>query len=179
MMNEAATAQSPSKGAALIDKLRKGTQNEAEVFYPGTDERIVLVPLRCDELQVAYSEAYQRFRSLKMEVNAYNADDFWSEVNLQVIAKAMRDPADPTRRRTFFKDANEARECMLPDERSTLTSAYVALNDSANPDPDAMDAKVFEEISEYVKKKDVIRLSAFASSTLAAYLIGTDNPQAS
>lgn len=179
MIQNAKSIEAASAGAALVNRLRKGTKQEVEILYPETDESIILVPLNCNELQTAYAKAYERFRELKIEVNAMNADDFWSEVNLQIISLAMRDPSDLTRRKTLFKNSTEARKAMLPEERTAITSAYIALTDRANPSVGDMEEDLFDEITEYVKKKDVTQLSAFGSNILADFIITTVNRRSS
>lgn len=178
-MSELKKIEAASSGAALVERLRKGIKNEVAINFPGTKDQVVLVPLTCDELQAAQAKAYERFRKLNIEVTSFNSDDFLSELYTQIISVSMRDPSDLSRKKKMFRDANEARRLLLPDERTAITSAYSALMKEANPDPNEMDDETFEQITEYVKKKDVPQLSVYESSTLAIYITSMDSQHAS
>lgn len=169
-----------SPGAAMLERLRKGTENERICQWPGTEDedgKFRLVPLTCTELQDAYAAAFARFEELKLPMNLWTADDFNSEVNHQVIARAMRTMDDRDAR--MFGDANELRDLISPDERTAITTEYLRVMGEADPDPADMNPDTLAKIEDLVKKKDVLQLSAFPSPMLAAYIIGTAGPSES
>src|SRR5680860_149861 len=99
-----------SKGARMLADLRKGQENFRECEFPGLPEmRMVIVPLFCDELQDSQASAEARFKDLKIEITLLTADDFNSELHLQILARALRDPDDPTRAKFMFADAADLR----------------------------------------------------------------------
>jgi len=159
----------------MLGRLRKGTQNESIITWPGTEAQLVMVPLNCDELQDAYAEANERFKQLGLEITLYTADDFYSELAMQILVRAMRCIEDETRKSRLFASGDELRGAITPDERTALNTAYIDLNDRCNPDPQKMSDELFRQIDEAVKKKDAIQLSSFGSSTLAIYMLGMDN----
>lgn len=163
-----------SPGARLLDELRHGLAVERVVRWPGSEIEVVLVPLAMAQLQAAEAAAQKRFRELGLELNLYTVDDWHAECNVQVLALALRDPADATRRRPLFDTADELRERINPDERNELTAHYARLQDSANPDPNSLSADAFTAIDEAIKKKDVRQLSAFDAATLAGYMLTLD-----
>jgi len=176
-----ATIREASAGAAMLEKLRRGTQNSRSCQWPGTegDEgRFLLVPLNCDELQEAYAAAHARFdSSLKVPLNLYTADDFHSELNMQICYRAMRRPDD--REARWFASPDELRKLLTPEERNAVTTEYLSLQQECDPDPEALGDELVTQIDELVKKKDAPRLAAMPSLTLALYVIGTADRSAS
>lgn len=171
-MNEASVK---SEAALAIEKLRQGKRAERIIAWPGSngDVQFALVPLTMDELQEAYAGAYQRFKHLNLQVDMLNADDFHSEVNVQVLARSMRAITDDQRKRPAFRNADELRALLQPETRDALSTEFLELAKETNPNPTELSEPLLVQIEELVKKKDAIRLAAFGSSTLACYLTGT------
>ena len=171
-----------SAGVALLERLRKGTDNVEEHQWPGSDDpeaTFLMVPLLCDELQDAYAGTWQRWEKLGLDMNVYNSDDFFAELAIQVLARSMRDPDDETRKTPLFADADQLRSNIRAGERDALSAMYQAFAADVDPDPDMMTEERFAEIEAFVKKKDGLSLSAISSRTLAAYMLGTAAPSAS
>lgn len=167
-----------SAGAAMIATLRQGAKNTRACQWPGStgaDGAFVLVPLSVEELESAYAEAHKHFgERLGIPLTMYTAPDFHSEVNLQVLARAMRRSDDHAR--TYFADGDEARKLMRPEERDAITTEWLELLAIADPDIEQLDAETVAQIDAAVKKKDASRLRALPSRTLTSYIIGTANP---
>jgi hypothetical protein len=162
-----------SPGAAMLERLRKGTDNERICQWPGTEDkesRFRLVPLTCAELQDAYAAAVKRWTELELKVDLYTADDFNSEVHVQIIARSMRTMDD--RLLTLFVSGEELRDKITADERHEIVTEYLALVQESDPDPAAMSPEVIEQIDELVKKKDAATLSGFSSLILSSYIVG-------
>ena len=172
-----------SKGAAMIERLRKGKDDFRSIHWPGAADEppFALVPLTCDELQEAYAAAYRRFDELKLPITIYTADDLHAETNMQILLRAMvllDDDGQPTTER-LFADGDELRTLLRTDIREALAGEYLELQSEVDPDPAQMSPELVEQIDELVKKKDVAALSATSSTTLAAYIIGTAGPSSS
>lgn len=171
--------QSGSAGIALIERLRAGTENRRVMQWPGSDSpdaRFVMEPVLCDALQDSYAATWERFRELKIEMNVYNSDEFFAELAVQVLARAIRDPDDPSK--PLFGTADSLRASLKPSERDALSSMYQSFVAEVDPSPDQMPDELFSQIEDYVKKKDVVRLSAISSPMLATYIIGTASQSA-
>jgi hypothetical protein len=168
------TLAADAAGVSLIERLRKGTDHSKELHWPGSDERIVMRVLSCTELQEAQSAATVRWDELKLELNLYTSDDYYSELTTQLLARSMRTLEDTEVR--LFPDASELRSLITPDERSLLASEYIEIQQYANPDVSDLNPQTLELIRQAVKKKDVMVLSAFGSSMLAIYIIGMESP---
>ena len=162
-----------SAGVSLIERLRKGTNHKKTINWPGSEERLIMHVLSCDELQEAQSAATLRWDELKLELNLYTSDDYYSELTTQLLARAMRTIDDEKQR--LFSEAAELRKLITPDERSLLSSEYIEIQQHANPDVADLNPATIEMIRQAVKKKDAVTLSAFGSSMLAIYIIGTEN----
>ena len=165
-----------TRGMRLLEAVRKGTENVQETQWPGTedpDARFNLTPLLCDELQDAYSATYARWTELGLDMNVYNSDDFFAELAIQVLSRAMRDPDSEDPKACLFADANQLRSNIRAAERDELSKLYQDFVGIVDPDPDTMTEERFDEITDLVKKKDALTLSAISSRMLSAYIIGT------
>lgn len=168
---------STSVGASMLRKLREGKNLRRSATWPGSEERFWICVLTCDEIQDAQAAAAARWEELELAVTAYTVDDFFSEISTQLLARAMRTEDDPEV--PLFASADELRALITPDERTLLTTEYIENQTEANPDETTVGADVMEQIREAIKKKDVIRLSAFGSVPLAIYLLSTDDQPSS
>jgi len=172
---ESASAQ--SAGASLIERIRKGTSHSTVCAWPGApEEKFWMCVLLCDQIQEAQAAAVSRWAKVGLELNLYTSDDFYSEMSMQLLTRAMRVhlPEDLDRKcDRLFGTADELRAVLEPDERTMLFTAYMENQEHANPDPADMNAETIENLREAVKKKDVVLLSAFGSVTLASFIIGT------
>lgn len=171
-----------STGVLMIEALRKGKENFKTCQWPGTDSpdaQFCMVPLLCDELQTAYAATWARWRTMDLEMNVYNSDDFYAELAIQVLCRSMKELDGDQPGKNLFEDADQLRSAIRASERDSLSEMYSDYVAEVDPNPDEMSPAKFEEIQEYVKKKDVIQLSALSSRTLAVYIIGMESPSAS
>lgn len=165
----------PSKGAAMLAELRKGLKGYRECGFPGAPAmRIIMVPLSDDELQESLAAAGKRFRKLEIDITVLTADDFNIELHIQSLARAMRDPEDPERKRLLFGSADELRAAVTADERILLVDEYLEAQAACNPQPDSIPDELFKQIEGAIKKKDRALLSSIGSRTLVDYLISTE-----
>jgi hypothetical protein len=162
-----------SKGAAMLEKLRKGVKNERLINFPGSDTPMLLVPLYCSQQDAALAFAYEHYKKLGIEVNAMNSLDFYAEINLQGLALALRDADD--REKKLFDSADELRSLITHEERVALIEEYLALIAECNPRPESLSSEEYSEIESHIKKKDLSRLSGIASSKLACFLLSMDS----
>ena len=162
----------------MLEKLRKGLENFRECTFPGlSDFPIVIVPLSLEELQQSHAKAEERFRLLGIELTVLTADDFSSELHVQVLARALRDPQK--RDDYLFASADDLRQNITADEKILLVDEYVEVQAAANPVPDQITDELFEQIEEEVKKKDLHRLSSIGSRGLASYLLSLESRRSS
>ncbi len=169
-----------SRGEEMVAALRRGTDNHRLCTWPGREGfDFVLVPLHCGEFQEAYAAAEKRFADLSITITLLNHDDFTSEVNTQVLAIAIRDVNDTNRKVRLFPNGAALRSVITQDERSLITDEYIDLEDAANPDLDALDPEVRENIELAIKKKAQATLRSFGSNTLSCFLAGTADPPSS
>jgi hypothetical protein len=162
-----------SEAVLFLERVRQGTKAFRPVVWPGTEEQIgVVVPLTCAESDASVAGAWAHFNEMKVEVNLYSSDDFHSELNIQVVSRALRKTDDHNVR--LFSSPDELRSYIRPDERTALTTEYVALLNEVNPSPSDVTPELMERIGDAVKKKDVLTLSACDSSLLATWLVTTE-----
>lgn len=159
-------------GLARLEQFRKAHAAERPMAWPGAEPGefdIVLVPLTDEETDAAYAAAWQTFERLKLQVNLHTADRFEAELALQAIARAMRDPADETRRRPLFSSADALRKVVRPDEKAAIAVAYAELCDSVDPDPRDLTATELAAILAALKKKAATPPSSIGVGTLWLY----------
>lgn len=164
----------PSKGAELLERLRRGRDAHRVVNWPGSDVQVQLVPLDDDTLMACQAAAYRYFERIGLQLDTFNADDLHAEIARQVLARSLRvyDPEHPERRsELLFASADDLREHIESHERAALTAVYVSLKDDCDPDPDELDREEVEAMLQLVKKKDGRTLSKFDSPTLARFAI--------
>lgn len=166
-----------SAGASLIERLRKGTDHRTECTWPGSDERFFMACLSCDEVQDSQSATAARWIELGLTHDIYNTDDFYSEMTTQCLARAIRKIDAPSER--LFRDTDELRRLITPDERSLLASAYIENQGHANPNVKDLNPQTLEVVRLAVRKKDLVALSAFGSCVLAIYLLSMESQPAS
>lgn len=170
------TLAAESAGVSLIERLRKGTDAKREITWPGSDERVELRCLSCTEVQEAESAAHERWKELKLDLDLWTSENFYSELTTQLIFRSLH-RLDKNER--LFSSMDELRDLITPDERTLIVSEYVELQNHANPDPGDLNVETVELIKAAIEKKDVASLSAFGSSTLAIFLLGTESPSQS
>ena len=174
------TPVKPTRGEQLVASLNAGLDNERVCTWPvGDGFEFVLVPLDCDELQLADNDALKRFQMLGQEITLLNHDDLISETNIQILARAIRDIEDETRATRLFKNGAQLRKLITPETRNALISDFLELEALANPDIDELDEDTVESIRDAVKKKDASELRSFGSNMLSCFLISSDVPSSS
>lgn len=156
-----------SRGAELVASLRRGATEELVVPWPGTDQLVVLRPLSDEQLQLCDVRAQKRCASIELTLLG-SSEAYTTETHTQALALALHDVDTGER---LFEDADEVRSLMRPPERFALITSFLALQNRTNPRELTEDQ--YAQIAEYVKKKDVIRLSGFDSAMLASFLVGT------
>ncbi len=170
------TPAEESAGVSLIARIRKGTNHSTVCNWPGApDEKFRICVLHCDQLQDAQAAAFARFEKIGLELTLYTSDDFYSELSMQLLFRAMRVnfPDEPDRLDVpMFRNVDKFRALLEPDERTILSTDYIENQQHSNPDPAKMNPETIELLRQAVKKKDVVILSAFGSATLASYIIG-------
>lgn len=167
------TLTAEAAGVSLIERLRKGTDHSKEIHWPGSEERLIMRVLSCDAVQEAQSGAVARWDELGLELTLYTCDDYYSELQLQLLARSMRQLDRPDDR--LFPEVADLRGLITPDERSLLASEYIEIQEHANPDIANVTPETIELLKQAVKKKDVVVLSGFGSSMLAIYIIGMES----
>lgn len=162
----------------MLEKLRKGLANFRECTFPGLSEfPLVIVPLTMEELQASHASAEERFRLLEIEITVLTTDDFASELHVQVLARALREPGDHTKR--LFASADDLRGNVTADEKMLLVDEYIEVQSQANPSPDSIGDELFEQIETAIKKKDRRTLSSIGSRGLASYLLSMEERRSS
>lgn len=176
-----------SRGLQLLERLQRGRDNFEVVRWPGAapddpDAQLAIVPLSRDELQFAYAAALVRMEAVGIPVTGLHAAEMHDETNTQILARALRvlgDNGRPTDE-PLFASADELRAAIIDQNTlDTLTDVFVALARSSDPKPQDLPDDIVAQLWDLVKKKDVRRLSATSSRTLASFIIGTASPPAS
>jgi hypothetical protein len=121
-----------------------------------------------EDFQECVAAAYERFRSLKLETNAYTADDLESEISIQILARACRDPEQPDKV-SFAVDADDLRRNSSPWERTEVGEIWKQWQDERNPT--GLSQPERDRIAALVKKKEVTTLKACGVDSLASYLL--------
>lgn len=168
---------SRSAAAEMFEDLARGADLVRWIKFPGTDRDVALKPLVQSQMQDAMAAARARFKKLGIvEVTGTTAYDWGAEVNLQCVARSLRDPSPdnaPRYDRPFFASADEARDLLMPDQLAALVEDFEAIMVRADPvEADLTEAQL-RDIEGYVKKKDVASLVATGCLTLASYLLTT------
>ncbi len=166
-------AEAEPSAVEMIEGLRRGTEHFTDFLWPEPIASLRWSCLSCSELQEAQSAATKRFKQLGIELSIYTSDDFYSELSTQCMARAIRYANDRSKR--AFLKTSDLRSLITADERSMLTSIYIENQEHANPNISDVSPETIEAIRATVKKKDLAMLTAFGSSTLAIYLLGTES----
>lgn len=167
-----------SRGAQMLESLETGLDCRRDCHWPGQPKfEITMIPLSCGEMQEANAGAEKRFKDIGTELTLFTSDDFSSELHVQALARAIRDPEDTSIR--LFSDADDLRPRLSPDERTLLIDEFVELQAESNPLPEEMPDALFEEIDLLVKKKAENQLRSIGSRTLTRYLLSMESQPSS
>ncbi len=170
--SEIAQIRKVSAGLEALALLREGTEKDHICKWPGHDAfEFVIVVLLDDQRQEAMAGAVRQFENMGLEVGLYTSDEWWNEINTQVLYLAMRDITDPTCKKRLFDSADEVRSALKRNERDVITNEYTRLMGEANPTE--LSQQVFDQIEDMVKKKDAVGLAALSSAILSIYMLTT------
>lgn len=150
-----------TQGDSILAKLIRGRRHVRESEIPPRnkdDEAIGFVwrVLSGTEKQESLGAAVKRFSDLGIPETLRTYTDLEDEITWQVIARAMRNPADPGDDLTPYPKplgtSDEVREALTVDERDVLMSEYLDLEAEVDPDPALMPEIWHEQIMAALKK---------------------------
>lgn len=167
-----------AKALSRLGELRRGKTVFQDMVWPGLDLPFKLQVLTDSEQQECLADAHRRFERLNIPIGPMTIDDFESEIVVQVLHRACRDPETPWDA-TFAASADDLRENVNARQRQAVFDCYVDLQERHNPRAGAISAELHAEILEAVKKKDRSRLREFGSDSLASFLLTSAAPLSS
>jgi hypothetical protein len=144
--------------SSLIEKLKAGKRNIKRLEYPGTDQGIGITVLSEAETQEAVFASERLFKEHLIEVSATTADAYVSELNTQILFRALVNPAvqkkDGSCER-YFSDVDEFRGMLMKDAKGILIDEYNAFQDECSPSPLKMSENEIEALVEKIKKNQM------------------------
>lgn len=162
--------------ADLFAVLKAGKTRVKVIKFPGTEEDIGITVLTENEMQEASFAAEALFKSKEIEVKAATVQAYASELNSQMLYRALVNPAkrgaDGLCER-FFKSAEELKSLLNRGVKDILVSEYNAFEDETNPEILNLTDENLALLGETVKKRpDFLNSLSFRTlSLLTVYLV--------
>lgn len=134
-----------------LAKLRKGIPEFKEVNFPGTEEKVAIVALNNKQIIEAREEAMKYIEDHPVDIDTGDLI-----LNMFVLAKAMRNPADL---REYFTDGFEdINENMDPKSVYELHNVFIEVQNGKIPDLDDLSIEEFEDIKKKLGKMEMSEL---------------------
>lgn len=159
----------------ILERLKAGKKNITTLNFPGTENEIALTVLTEAEVQEAIFEAERHFKKSDMPITATTLSAYNSEVNTQMLVRALVDPAKQKPDGTYeriFKAAAELRGLSTSAQKAELIEAYNAFEAECSPSPDKMSNAEFEKLFDNIKKNPLNgnNLSSATAKKLVLFL---------
>lgn len=170
-----------ARGLSRLAQLRK-SDPMTEAYWPRPGENIPMKIRSLSDTEVVecHARALAYFQEKAIDLERFGqlvVDAFEDEVTTQILYLACRDPEDT--RNSIAEDVADLRDNTTPDERFFVVQLYRSHRASVDPTLRQLTEEQMGEIVDAIKKRDVRRLSGFASSVLANYMLTLANQPAS
>lgn len=155
---------------SLLEKLKAGKHITQTIKWPGTDIDVALRALSNADIQHAMFEAEAHFKKNEIELSLSTAELFEDEQTTQILARALRDPEDPSK--PFAKDADELRRLITRDEKDILVDSYNAFIKEVSPSGKVLSESEIKDLFERLKKNPALgnNLNLITLRRLLTYL---------
>lgn len=100
-----------------IDDLKPYIREVEVVDWPGTDRKVGLMRLNCEELQQAYFAMREHFRRQGQPVDLFSQEEHEAEEMLQQVYRMLIDPSSKVADYRVFSSADQARKRLDAYER--------------------------------------------------------------
>jgi len=100
------------------------------VEWPGTGNDVGLLYLSCSEQQEAYFAARDHFARKGQEVDTASASQLDSEHGYQLCLRMIVSAESPTKPQQIFRNADEARKELSPNEAEWFVNEHIKLQTS-------------------------------------------------
>lgn len=159
-----------SEEAEAISALAKARQPKKRPTKPGKmpndGAEFVWRTLSHDDKQLAMAAAIKRFDEIGIPHEFRQYQDIESEVFLQMLHLAMRDPCN-VELRSFAYSAAELRQYLTTDERDILSTQLLDFEEEhEDPSIDELTDAEFDAVLDTVKKNDRQRSISYGSNML-------------
>ena len=95
------------------------------VNWPGSEREVSLLDLRCNEIMEAYFAAREHFaKKGHRDLDRIGEGFFGEELELQCVYRMLLEPGATNPKFRIFKDIDEARKSLEPDERGYFYAWY-------------------------------------------------------
>lgn len=167
------TTAREARGLSRLAELRKGDpMTDAHWPRPGQDIPMKVRSLSDTEVVECHARALAYFEEKAIDLERFGqlvVGAFEDEVTTQILFLACRDPEDT--RNSIAEDVADLRDNTTPDERFYVVQLYRSHRAKVDPTLRQLTAEQMGEIVDAIKKLDARRLSAFASSVLASFML--------
>jgi len=155
---------------SLIEKLKLGTRNKKLIKWPGDDTEVLMRILSEHERMEAMFSAERLFKTEKIEPTLTTADQFDTEKCVQILYRAIRDPATEE---PIATSITEFRKSITREDMRMLISEYTVFEQDCSPSPSNLSEEEFDKILRDIKKNPETLSSSNLSSSMLKKLIIT------
>ncbi len=165
----------------LLEVLKAGKKNIKTLNFPGTDQQIGLTVLTDGEVQEAVFSAERHFKDKDIEITATTLGTYNSEVNAQMLFRAIVDPEKRKTDGTYelaFKRIEDLRLASSA-QKAELIEAYNDFEAQCSPSVAKMSDEDFDKLFEDIKKNPLTGNSLNSSTAKRLIVFLASRPQSS
>lgn len=147
----------PDKNEYLLEKIKLGTKNTRLVFWPGTQDHVLIRILSINELQECVFNTEHLFKAQKIETNLMTSTEWDDERATQILFKSLRDPSN--QEKPVCSDMAQFRLLLTRDERNALLLEYLAFEKEVSPLSENLSSDEFDRTLQSIKKNPELIMS--------------------
>ncbi|MGD0342876.1 MAG: hypothetical protein ABSA76_14330 [Bacteroidales bacterium] len=153
----------------LLAVIKKGTDNNKLIKWPGTDTPVILKILSEQERLDASLATERLFKSEKVEANLMTADQYESEKTIQMLYRALRCPDNLDT--PLCPNISQFRKALSREDMKMLITEYLGYESLCSPSPENLSSEDFDRLLQDLKKNATATTTNITSLCTARKLL--------
>lgn len=154
-----------------LSAIRTGKENSRTITIPGTEIKTSLVLLTSSEIIEAKSNALKSIKAKEEAKEILTGDSAELIFGAYILAKAMRDPDDPTLQRRLADDVKEVLETFTDKQIIDIMQEYNDFRDGIEYSLDEISNEELEDVKKNLEKIEPKDLDGMSCVFLRNFLL--------